>query len=135
MTLRPESEKAFGYVIAQFIKNVADGSDGNELPDYIAQTGTITFDPVETLTVTENPHAYLSREKVVANLSPTTGKLQNTGSPESDGIWLAIGYWTVSFGIATSPAIKPVVIEVTEDHTKETPLDLVNYIPETPSHC
>lgn len=133
MTLRPESEKAFGYVIAQFIKNVADGSDGNELPDYIAQTGTITFDPVETLTITENPHAYLTRSRVTASLSSDTGKIQNPGSPKQDGVWLAVGYWHVSFGISTSPAIAPVTIEVTEDHTIETPLDLVNYIPETPT--
>lgn len=133
MSLRPESEKAFGYVVAQFIKNVADGNDENDLPDYVAQTGTVTFDPIETLTVTENPHAYLTRSRVTVSLSSESGKIQNPGSPKQDGVWLAVGYWDVSFGISTTPAIPPVTIEVTEDHTLETPLDLVNYILETPT--
>ena len=127
MSLTLPGEYTWGFVVGQIIQAIADTTvDGDRLPDARAASGTIRFEPVEKLRkVVNTPSAFVAHEPVVATLGPT-GELTDVNGLV--GIWLVTGTYQVSFSVSgvTLPGFP---IEVTAQHTVESPLDLVTVSP------
>lgn len=121
---------SWGFVVGQVIHAIADtAGDVDRLPQARAATGTIRFEPLETLRkVTAEPAAFVAHEVVTATLG-TTGELVDADGQV--GIWLVTGDYRVSFAI-TGAAIPGFNITVTDAHTLVAPLDLVTVGPYTP---
>ena len=121
---------SWGFVVGQVIHAIADTTaDVDRLPQARAATGTIRFEPLETLRkVTAEPAAFVAHEVVTATLGATGEMVDAEGQV---GIWLVTGDYRVSFALSGA-AIPSFNITVTAAHTLVAPLDLVTVSPYTP---
>ena len=121
---------SWGFVVGQVIHAIADTTaDVDRLPQARAATGTIRFEPLETLRkVTAEPAAFVAHEVVTATLGATGEMVDAEGQV---GIWLVTGDYRVSFALSGA-AIPSFNIAVTAAHTLVAPLDLVTVSPYTP---
>ena len=131
MSLRPGSETVYGLVVAKVLENVGDGNDENELPDYVAASGTVVFTPQQTRTKTQNPSAFLRRSSVTCELG-AEGDIMSPGAPSRVGVWLAGGVWEAQFRTGIGEEIPPLKFEVTAAHTAASPLNLAEVAPFVP---
>lgn len=130
----PESESTYGYVVARFIRQVADSVDGDDKPDILPGSGSVKFVPRNTFGRTHNYSAFIAREIISAPLDDNgimVRRRPETGEALESGIFLAVGVYDVQFNISGAN-IPTFSIEVLERHTKEEPLDLAVVAPYVP---
>ena len=123
----PESVK-FGFVTGRILTAIGDRfSDPDRYPDAVPPDGArVTFTPTDPFTVQSGPGlAVVVKQAVSCNLDA-----QGYIVDEHDrGVWLVTGQYTVSIRNVTGfPGTFK--INVTEDHTLESPLDLIALLPD-----
>ena len=123
MSLTLPGEYTWGFVVGKVILALADTvADGDRLPEARAATGTIRFEPVDKLRkVVTSPSAFVAHEAVVVTLGPTGELVDANGLA---GVWLITGTYRVTFNV-NGTSIPGFSITVTDQHTIESPLDLV----------
>lgn len=123
----------FGKVVGRIVHLEADTpDDADALPQARAAIGRVTFIPQVVLgRVLDTGRASLViTQRANALLSPRGFIMDAEGR---DGIWLALGVYLVQFEITGASRIIPdFLIEVTEGHTAEEPLDLAAVSPVPP---
>ena len=127
----PASDAKHGYVVGRLIRRIGDTTlDPDLLVDASNVQGTVTFTPAQRQTKSTNYTAFVFRDPITVQIDEL-GHIMNT-TQTARGIWLTIGVWTVSFQLR-GVTMLPFDIEVTEDYTEGSPLDLVTAAPYTPS--
>lgn len=130
-TLQLPSELKYGYVEAQIILAVADtAADPDRLPDAQPASGTITLTPVESkrLYTESGPPVLVGKHSITGTLD-SHGRLRDSQSGQ--GICVVVGQYNVSYSLqGISVDSHPIL--VTEDHTKDEPLNLVDLVPFDP---
>lgn len=130
-TLQLPSELKYGYVEAQIILAVADtAADPDRLPDAQPASGTITLTPVESkrLYTESGPPVLVGKHSITGTLD-SQGRLRD--SQGGLGICVVVGQYNVSYSLqGISVDSHPIL--VTEDHTKDEPLNLVDLVPFDP---
>ena len=120
----------FGKVVGRVIHLIADtAEDTDDKPQARSAAGKVTFAPKEVLRKTTEADypAIVLRASESANLSSSGRILDAEGR---QGIWLAVGIYTVTFEITGAPrAIPSFDVEVTAEHTDVAPLDLATAVP------
>lgn len=134
-TLQLPSELKYGYVEAQIILAVADtAADPDRLPDAQPASGTITLTPVESKRLyTESGPPVLVGKHAITGTLDSHGRLRD--SQGGLGICVVVGQYNVSYSLqGISVDSHPIL--VTEAHTKDDPLNLVDLVtfdpPATP---
>ena len=129
------TEYTFGKVVARIIQAVADGSDEDRYPDMIAATGVVTFKPKQKQRKTVDYRALVLNQPIRCRLySPQDW--EDPAHPPGTlidaqgnlGVWLTVGSYDVEFQL-NQGGFAPMEITVMEEHTKENPLDLIEYAP------
>ena len=121
----PSSESQYGYVVGQVIRRVADTIDGDDKPDIIPATGSVSFTPKRGLGRTTDYSAFLLDETIVCPLDEMGRIIRRREEQKEElepGVFLAAGEYTVAFKVNGS--IPGFDIQVTTAHTKARPLDL-----------
>ena len=137
-----DSEFSYGYVVGQLVLSKSDGPDPNRLPDFLGQNVKVTFTRTQGQYVQPVKSVYsgiralmVSHEPVIAGLMSdgkitgdvdAQGKLKPNAKP---GLWLVVGQYSVDFG----SAFPSTIIEVTESHTEDNPLDIASTIGYKPA--
>lgn len=130
----PESESTYGYVVARFIRQVADSIDDDDKPDILPGSGSVKFVPANPFGRTSNYSAFIAREIITAPLDDNGVMVRRRPEPGEAleaGLFLAVGVYDVQFNI-TGANIPTFKIEVEDTHTKEEPLDLAMAAPYVP---
>ena len=130
MPIEPPTDSAYGFVVCQIIRRVADATDSDDFPDAVAASGRVLFKPQVQVSKVSAPSAFAVRETVTVTLDDQ-GRITSPGNASLFGVWLLAGVYSVIFQLdnATLPSM---TIEVTTDHTPAAPLDLVTAGSYTP---
>lgn len=123
-----------GFVQGRFVTAIADTLDDEDrYPDLQGVQGNVRFEPVAPIHMTEGAHkATVIKQPVVANIN-SEGYVVDVKSAgdalEVPGVWLAVGRYNVRTVFNGSIASPGFTIEVTAEHTKESPLHLTDAAP------
>lgn len=133
-----ENQFKYGYVIGMFVSSIGDRLDAGRFPDVIPADVTVTFTRVRGQYKQPLDGPVNGVKSMVVNHKPVTAMLTKEGYLTSDfdpirkfvyvdatpGIWLVAGLYKVSVG----GLLPDFEIQVTEDYTPESPLDIADWI-------
>lgn len=133
-----ENQFAYGFVIGMLVSSEGDSSDTGKYPDALPINTTITFTRVrgqykKELSLPENgaKAMLVSHKPVIAGVESNgfiTGDMDPIRkipiSGATPGVWLVEGRYKVNI----SGLMSEFEIEVTPEHTPESPLDLADWI-------
>ena len=135
MTIIPEIAEAptypHGVVRGRYLRAVADtpADPGREM-DWRPAEGKVTFTPVVPMRRAGFPvPALFTQQAVVCNLDPQGYLTDQAGERH---VHLIAGQYKVRFDIRQFRVPGPRIIEITEEHTVDAPLDLVLAMEEPP---
>lgn len=137
-----ENQFQYGYVVGLLVTSRGDGPDEGREPDVVPADVKPIFtrtkgqytQPLSEPSANGARAAFVLHEKITAGVMADghlTGDLDAAGNVRPDatpGLWLVVGQYRVSLG-SYAPAL---TIEVTAEHTPETPLDLAGAVEFTP---
>lgn len=120
------TEIAVGKIVGRFRIAVVDSADGGSAPDAQPAVGGIRVESTQPYRrVLEPEPETIGTFSGVFDLDSEGYLVDAQGTR---GVWLPVGFYAIHFAIKKL-RISPVVVEVTELHTEEDPLDLAVAIP------
>ena len=118
-----------GYVVGRYLTAVADtAADSDRLMDFTPAKGRVIFTPERGHRTTEGPVPTFVVQRPVECPLDDQGYLTSPGGGR--GVGLIVGVYLVRFEVQGAQVPGPSRIEVREDHTEATPLDLILAMPE-----
>lgn len=125
----PESEKSYGYVTCRIIRRVADTpDDADAFPNILPAEGKVVFIPKQKNVTASNYSALVLNETIEAPLN-SEGYAVRYKDADTTLIALVAGTYEVKFNITSGGDIPPMTVQITSNHTQETPLDLATIRP------
>ena len=131
MSLPTPEGVEFGLVIGRWIQIVGDTTeDPDKNPDTKPVSGSVLFDRKQKaavspdITQTDGSQVSITKQNITGFLRTVDGELASSIDADEIGVWLPVGLYSVVFSLVnvTWPSLD---IEVTVNHTTETPLDLI----------